>query len=343
VLAIAAREGYWPNSAARSLTTSRTSTLGVLLPDLYGEFFSEVIRGVDQTARREGYQILVSSSHAETESLVSAARAMRGLVDGLIIMAPQDGLSTEISRVSPGLPVVLLNPRGEAGPRDSISIANFEGSYAVTSHLIRLGHRVIATIKGPTGNVDAEERLRGYRAALRECGIEPGPGWEVPGDFTESSGYWSAREFVRQNPRPTAVVAANDYMAIGLMSALRDAGFRMPDEMSVTGFDDIAIAQYMSPALTTVHVDAYELGEKAVRLWLVSSSSEHRSGPSREVLPARLVIRDSCGHSSPPLGGSGPAAPTEVSNPRSWVPSGAPGQTRGGKTAQAPNEDQGAS
>jgi LacI family transcriptional regulator len=294
----AARLDYWPNEAARSLTTSRTHALGILLPDLYGEFFSEVIRGIDHAARRERYQILVSSSHADTETLVAVARSLRGRVDGLIVMAPDEGTAAAISQMKGNFPVVLLTPRFEVKTCSTISIANFEGAYGMVKHLMKVGHRLIATVKGPSGNVDAEERLRGFRAALHEAGRETPGELEFQGDFTESSGYRCAKRILRCLPRPTAVFAANDYMAVGLMSALGEAGLHVPQDVAVTGFDDIAIAQYLNPPLTTVRVDAYELGEQAVRQWIYSTRSG-RQVPAHHLLPANLIVRSSCGSTEP--------------------------------------------
>jgi LacI family transcriptional regulator len=295
VRSIAARVGYWPNTAARSLTTSRTSTLGVLLPDLYGEFYSEVIRGIDQAARRDGYQILISGSHADTLTLVTAARAMHGLVEGMIIMAPDDGSAAALQEIMESIPAVLLNPPCDNGSCNAISIANYDGAYAITEHLLALGHRRIAMVKGPSGNVDSEERLKGYRAAMLHAGIDPSPDLEFQGDFTEVSGCQAGRAAIQSIPRPTAMVAANDYMAIGLMSALREAGVRIPEEMAVTGFDDIEISQYVNPPLTSVHVDTYELGERAFQRWIQAARSGGPSSPAHEVLPTRLVVRQSCG------------------------------------------------
>jgi LacI family transcriptional regulator len=294
VLEAAARLDYWPNGAARSLTTRRTQTLGVLLPDLYGEFFSEVIRGIDHAARRERLQVLISSSHADTEEVLSAARAMRGRVDGLLLMSSDEGTDEAIRRIRRVFPVVLLNPRSELDGCASVSVANFEGARAAVEHLIALGHRDIAIVKGPAGNVDAGERLRGYRAALGDAGREPAPALEFPGDFTESSGDRAAEEILRRDPRPTAVFAANDSMAIGLLSALAAAGIEVPREMAVVGFDDLAFARYVNPPLTTVHVDAYRLGERAVRLML-SHGRADGAVARHEVLPAPLVVRRSCG------------------------------------------------
>jgi LacI family transcriptional regulator len=295
VKSIAAGLGYWPNGAARSLTTSRTSTIGVLLPDLYGEFFSEVIRGIDQAARKTGQRILVSGSHADSETLLSAARSMRGLADALIVMAPDEDSAKAIEQITQIFDVVLLNGRFEVDGCDTISISNFEGAYTMVRHLLRLQHRTIAIVKGPAGNIDAEERLRGWRTALVESGVEPDPALEYQGDFTESSGYECAQEVLGNGRRPSAVFAANDYMAIGFLSALRNAGVTVPEELAVTGFDDIAIAQYLNPPLTTVRVDAFELGARAVQSCLEGPAEKAATGRSHIVVPTTLVVRSSCG------------------------------------------------
>jgi LacI family transcriptional regulator len=295
VRAAAKRLDYWPHSGARSLTTARTQALGVLLPDLFGEFFSEVIRGIDHTARSHMLQILVSSSHADTEQLVAAARSLSGRIDGLIAMVPDKGSVAGIQSIARRFPVVLLSPRLQVHGCSSVSIANHAGASALVRHLLELGHRRIAILKGPLGNVDAEERLRGYRDTLRAAGVEPEPGLEFQGDFTEASGYRAGSAILRLQPRPAAVFAANDYMAIGLLCALRDAGIEVPHQMAVTGFDDIAIARYLNPPLTTVHVDTYEMGVRAARSLIDILGAPDGDGHSRIELPAGLVVRTSCG------------------------------------------------
>ncbi|MBN1826007.1 MAG: LacI family DNA-binding transcriptional regulator [Candidatus Eisenbacteria bacterium] len=296
VLEVAQRLDYWPNGAARSLSTNRTGTLGVVLPDLYGEFFSEIIRGIDTAAREEKYQILLSSSHAAEAELVSAAQAMRGRIDGLIAMAPHVDSARSLVDFARHFPVVLLNPGMPAENCSVISIANFEGARAMVRHLIGVGHRRIAMVLGPSGNVDAEERRRGYRRALDEEGIEVDPALEIEGNFDQESGYESAAHLLRLDPRPTAVFAANDWMAFGLLSALADAGIRVPQEMAITGFDDMSIAAFLSPPLTTVRVDAVELGKRAVQLWFDSiHAREEERFFAYQVLPTSLVVRGSCG------------------------------------------------
>ena len=292
---VGSRLGYAPHGAARSLITRKTSTIGVLLPDLYGEFFSEVIRGIDQAAQRAGYHLLVSSAHEQSETFEAALRSMRGRVDGLIVMSPGLDAGAALAGLPASLPVVLLNSAAHAERLDSIGFANFEGAQAMVRHLVGLGHRRIAIITGADGNFDSAERTRGYRAALAEAGIEPDEDWAIAGDFSESSGYAAAVELLELRPRPGAVFATNDSMAIGALSRLREAGLEIPGDIAVAGFDDIPMARYMNPPLTSVHVDISALGELATGRLLAGIERRER-GPGRHAtLPATLMIRESCG------------------------------------------------
>lgn len=292
---VATKLNYWPNGVARSLITSRTHALGVLLPELHGEFFSEVIHGIDLAARRAGFHLLVSSFHSDTEGLIAALRSIRGRVDGLVVMAPDIEGRATIQACVGELPVVLLNPGEEPPDCDTLSVANFEGARSAVRHLIALGHRTVATVTGPHRNVEARQRLEGYRFALRESGIVPETSLEIRGDFTEPSGYEAAATLLALRPRPAAVFAANDSMAVGLVGALNDAGVQVPQDLAVVGFDDTPIARYMTPALTTVHVDAFELGERALDRLLERASGGRGSPARHEIVPATLVVRASCG------------------------------------------------
>lgn len=295
----ASRLDFWPNGAARTLTTSRTHAIGVLLPELHGEFFSEIIRGIDRAARRENLQILISSSHADAEGMLAAARSMRGRVDGLIVMAPEAESSATLDQIQVRFPMVVLNSRQEAPGGHSISVANLDGACQVARHVLAAGHRHVAILKGPSNNFDADERLRGYRKALREVRTRKIEVDYLDGDFREESGVTAAAIILRQASRPTAIFAANDYMAIGLLGAFREAGIRVPEEIVVTGFDDIAISQYVTPPLTTVRVDACDMGDRAVRL-LIDTSRPGAGAPDVITLPATLVIRKSCGGATAP-------------------------------------------
>ena len=310
IRAVARALRYVPDSAARSLITRRTETLGVVLPDLSGEFFSEVMRGLDQAARRRGYHVLVSSSHADRAEIEAAVRAMMGRVDGLVVMAPDVDAAALAANLPESLPVVLLNSGlgGEEGavagaasasiPFDVVDVDNYGGARGAVRHLAAMGHARIAIIKGAERNHDARERLRGYRDAVLGAGLEAPPRWEIAGDFTEGAGHEAARRLLKMRPRPTAIFAANDTMAIGALSALREAGVLVPDEMAVVGFDDIPLARYMSPPLSSVHVDIVRLGGRAVErlLEVVAEGTGENAGiRRRETLPTTLVVRASCG------------------------------------------------
>jgi LacI family transcriptional regulator len=286
---------YWPNGAARSLITHRTGTIGVLLPDLHGEFFSEVIRGIDLASRRSGLHLLVSSSHAAIDELVAALRSMRGRIDGLVVMAPEAAAPRLVRECALGAPTVFINPGRTVRECDSVSIANFDGAHVIVRHLITLGHRRIAAVSGPDSNTDAAQRLAGYRAALRQAGLSVPRSFTLVGDFREPSGYDAGRRIVGLKPRPTAVFVSNDRMAVGVLGALGDAGLGVPHDMAVAGFDDIEVAQYLNPPLTTVHVDAFRLGERAFERLMLRLDAPDTEDDAHEVLPTTLVVRASCG------------------------------------------------
>lgn len=293
---VAEKLRYAPHTGARSLITSKTQTLGVIIPDLYGEFFSEIIRGIDTAARQAGFHLLVSSSHSDRNELESAIRSMRGRVDGMIIMSPDLDASLLVSSLPDDHPVVMLNSVTRRTGISSVRIDNRRGATEMVRHLIGHGHRRIAFIAGAERNIDGDQRRRGYHAALNEAGIRLNASHEFCGDFTEDSGYEAARELLKRPlPRPTAVFAANDSMAIGAMSALREAGVDVPGEIAVAGFDDIPIARHMSPALSSVHVPIAGLGERAARRLMSALADPSQHVTRQEVLRTTLVIRESCG------------------------------------------------
>src|ERR1700722_3915894 len=286
---------YVPNSAARTLRTSKANACGVLLPDLYGEFFSEVIRGIDQTARRHGHHVLVSSCHVDQSELDAAVRAMRGRVDGLILMLPDIDVHAVAANLPEQLPVVLINAADSEGAFDTITLDNYGGAYTMVRHLLAQGRERVAIITGSPRNQDARERLRGYSAALWDAGAEWRADWEIPGDFTEAGGYRAGKALAALDPRPNAVFAANDAMAIGALSAFREAGLLVPIDIAVGGFDDVPMARYMSPPLTSGHVAISELGVQAMSTLLDAVRAHNEHVRRRIVLSATLRVRDSCG------------------------------------------------
>jgi LacI family transcriptional regulator len=295
ILRVAARLRYVPHGAARSLITRRTNTIGALLPDLYGEFFSELIRGISLAARVRGLNLLVSSSHGNLPEAAAALRAMRGRVDGLLIMSPHVDAEFLGHQLPEGLPAVLLNSPVADRRYPAFNIDNYGGALTMTRHLLGLGYRSLAFLTGPAGNFDAEERLRGFRAALRMSRRRLRH-WLLPGDFSDGAGYLAGRRLLTMRPRPRAVFAANDMMAIGCLVALAEAGLRVPEDVAVVGFDDIPIARFVQPPLTTVRVQIAELGRRAFEQ--LARRMDLPQIPDADVdvqPPCTIVVRGSCG------------------------------------------------
>jgi LacI family transcriptional regulator len=296
VLEVARELDYVPHGAAQSLITRVTRTVGVILPDAHGEFFSELVRGIDLVSRAAGYHLLVSGFHSDSRDLVAILQATRGRVDGLIVMSPEADIRLLRQSLGEPVPVVLLNCAIESDEHDAIDVDNYGGARAVVEHLAGLGHRRIAMVTGPEHNVDSCERLRGFRDGMAAisgngAGAEAA---ELPGDFTEHGGYLAGRHLLELEPRPTAVFAANDMSAVGILCALAEAGVRVPDEMTVVGFDDVPLARYLTPPLTSVAASMAEVGRRAMERLVLAMLDPAAHRPERERLPARLVVRSSC-------------------------------------------------
>jgi LacI family transcriptional regulator len=259
-VAEAVRElGYIPHAGARSLSLARTNAIGVVLPDLHGEFFSEIVRGMDREASRRGYLLLLSNLHGRKQQAANALLAMRGRVDGMLVMAPQLS-EAELSEALPArLPTLLINTRTQEGGRPSIHLDNRAGARAVVEHLVSIGRERLIHIAGPDGNIDAQERADAFRRACAANKV----GYEVvAGDFSEDSGTAAIESLIARGAEFDGVFAANDNMAIAALHALRSAGIRVPEQVAVAGFDDIPLARHLG--ISTVRVRIAELGERAL-------------------------------------------------------------------------------
>jgi LacI family transcriptional regulator len=298
VTEIANRLRYQPHAAARSLSSRRTQTIGVVLPDLYGEFFSELIRGIDAVARARRQHLLVSSYHGHPEEQGEALRAMRGRVDGLLVLSPyadRPGFLTD--NLPTALPAVLINTHLPDATYPVLSIDNFGGASAMVKHLAEAGHKRIAFICGPEDNFDASERLRGYRTALAQHLPNAEP-IELPGDFDESSGYEAGKRILASKQRPDAVFAANDMMALGCLYAFNEVGVKVPADIALAGFDDIPLARFVHPTLTTMRVSIAELGGLALTRLLQSIESDDLQPSTQQTLVPELIVRESTIHAT---------------------------------------------
>ena len=291
---VASRLRYVPHSAAQSLITRRTHTIGALLPDLYGEFFSELIRGIDLAARARRLHLLVSSSHGHPDEAAAALRAMQGRVDGMLILSPHVDADFLHSNLPEAMPAVLLNSAVADPAYAVLNIDNYTGAHAMVRHLLDAGHADVGFIAGPEGNFDAQERERGYRAAMAQYAPDV-PLNIVAGDFTEESGYRAGREWLQQEKRPRAIFAANDMMAVGCLYALKEAGLQVPGDIALGGFDDIPIARYITPSLSTVRVSITDLGRQALERLAGLLDIPKQPSTNAHTLGCEIVIRDTCG------------------------------------------------
>ena len=292
VMGVVEQLRFVPSSAARSMITRRTHTVGALLPDLHGEYFSELIRGIDLAARARGLHLLVSSSHGDAVEAAAALRAMNGRVDGLLVMSPHVNADFLWGNLSNDLPAVLMNTRVAGERHSSFAVDNHAGAYAMVQHLVGRGHRRVAFIAGPESNYEAQERLRGYRAAMLEL-LADERQQVLQGDFTQESGFRAGSHVVALTDRPTAIFASNDMMAVGCLSALNEAGLRVPHDVALAGFDDIPISRYTNPPLTTVRGRIVELGGLALESLASAIEEPERATIQHQTLRADLVVRQS--------------------------------------------------
>lgn len=293
VVEVANRLRYIPHAAARSLSSRRTQTIGVVLPDLHGEFFSELMRGIDGIARVHGQHLLVSSYHGDQEQQGAALRAMRGRVDGLLVLSPYAANSDFlVDNLPMSIPTVLINTPLPNPRYQGFNIDDHAGAMSMTHHLLEAGHRRIAFIAGPEKNFDARERLRGFRDAITAFG-DGASGVELPGGFDEASGHQAGLALIASGELPDAVFAANDMMALGCLYAMTQAGIAVPQKVALAGFDDIPLARFVHPSLTTMRVSIAGLGERAMSHVLQQIDSEGALEASTHAVVPTLVVRDS--------------------------------------------------
>ncbi|MBN2601943.1 MAG: LacI family DNA-binding transcriptional regulator [Candidatus Marinimicrobia bacterium] len=291
---------FSPNISAQVLQSKQSKIIGMVFPDASSIYFSEIIRGIINYVNKYGFQIIISSAHDEEEELKTAARFLNGrTVDGLVMMAPS--LTNEELfniPINHNTPVVFISVPPEKAGMTTIVLDNCNSAKAMTKHLIKLGHQQIAFIHGSAHNYDSKKRYSGYIQALKEENIPKSYIFESEGNFTEDSGYKACQVLLQKNPHPTAIFAANDAMAIGAIEAVKDSGLRVPEDIAIVGFDDISTSQYITPALTTVKVPLYEMGQlvgKTLLQKINSDSKEHLTVAEQIVIPLEIIIRESCG------------------------------------------------
>ena len=289
--------GYTVHASARALAGGRTETLGVLVPSLYSQYLSEIIRGVDRTALKAGMELLISTTRRSNKRR-HTGRLAHGLVDGLLIVLPDPLALDQCTLQALNLPVVIIAPNAEETSTPplfpTVDADHYTGARLAMDHLLSLGHRRIGLISGNEHMSHSLKRVSGYREGLLTAGLPLDPNLEVEGDFTQKAGFSAARTLLNLQLPPTAIFAVNDVSAFGAIEAIKDHGLRVPEDISVIGFDDIPQASQVYPPLTTIRQPLLEMGSAGTRL-LLGLIQGVEAVTDRLIIPTELIVRSSTG------------------------------------------------
>jgi len=296
---LALEMGYSPNSLARSLVTRRTFTIGVVVTTIADPFIAQVVQGIESTAQDHGYTVILCNSGAVPEREIAAVETLRSKrVDGVIVTSSRIGALylEHLERI--GVPIVLINNHNEESGRYTftVTVDNQHGGHIATKHLIDLGHRRIAYVTAPADHSSDLDRMTGYQQALGEAGLELDPVLIVPGNGRSDGGERAMETLAGLHPLPSAVFCYNDMTAVGLITAARQAGLSVPQELAVVGFDDIPFARHCHPPLTSIAQPKIEMGQFAMKMALslmANGDDNNEEELSNVVVRGELVVRAS--------------------------------------------------
>ncbi len=282
---------YIPNSLGPSLRSKRTQTLALVLSDITNPFWTTVARGVEDAANKRGYHIIIGNTDESAEKQEEYLLfLMKKQVDGFLFVPASYRVSTTLQKRR--VPFVVLDRRFPSKEVDSVRGDSVGGAFGLTKHLLELGHRHIAMITGRQDHTTASDRVEGYLEALKEANISETQ-QIIWGEFTQQSGYENTVQLLQRDLRPSAIFAGNNFIAIGMMRALRDAGLRVPEDISVVAFDDLPAAITIDPFFTVAAQPAYEMGQKATELLLSRLENDGPDSPQEIILPAEIIVRKS--------------------------------------------------
>ena len=293
ILEVAEQMGYVPNALARSLVNQQTATIGIVASDFSDYVLAQFVVGAEREARRQEKSVIVGvidEEGLEAERLIRILLEQR--VNGIVLAAPQMEQNPRVGEMLRGQMPVVSMYHVPGGGIPTVGSDHAHTGFLATQHLLDLGHRRIGTIIGPQDRQATQTRLRGFRRAMLAAGIEAGPELIEESDWQVEGGYTATQRLLARVPDMTAIFSQNDMMAVGVLSALRERGMRVPQDFSLVGCDDITLAAYTVPALTTIHLPFYETGEVAVRL-LLDIIAKRVADPKRVLLPVHLVERGS--------------------------------------------------
>jgi LacI family transcriptional regulator, repressor for deo operon, udp, cdd, tsx, nupC, and nupG len=289
---VMAELSYAPNVVARGLVTRRTQAIGLVITSMADPFFPPIVQGVEETALDHGYSVLLSTSSNDPARELAVVRLLRERrVDAIIVASSRVGSLYQTHLEEIRVPLVLVNNEQSGAYTYSVGTDDVTGGHLATCYLLGLGHRRIAYIHGPLIKQSTQDRYRGYELALCESGVAVDPALVVAGDGQAEGGRQAMQGLLRGQPRPTAVFCFNDLTALGVLRAVRSAGLTVPEDVSVVGYDDIGLAAYTEPPLSTVAQQSHELGRRAMLLALDLLDGKPAVSLT---LAAALIERASC-------------------------------------------------
>lgn len=283
--------GYVPSAVARSLKHNTTHTFGMVIPNNSNPYFAEIIQGVEARCFAAGYNVILCNSNDDPERQAAYLRVLaEKRIDGLIFVVTGSDAVVRATLGGINTPLVLLDREVSGVSSDLVEVNHVLGSQMATEHLLELGHPRVACISGPPGLSPSSQRRAGWKDALEKAGVERKESDLARGDFTARGGYLAMQTLLKRRPRPTAVFACNDLMAVGALTAAREAGIAVPQQLSIVGFDDIELAAFSAPPLTTVAQPKLEIGTLAAEL-LLERVSASRSESRRVILDPKIKVR----------------------------------------------------
>jgi LacI family transcriptional regulator len=295
ILKIVKQMGYTPNAVARGLKIKRTETIGVVIADISDPFFAPIVKGIEKAARQEGYHLILCDTDENYETEREALKTLiEKRVDGLLITPTQTGYHDIVELKKKKIPFVLLGRHFdfELLETDYVCTDDVKGALSATTYLIERGHRRILFINGPNYICSAKERLAGYKRALLEAGVEIDESLIREGGIKMEDGYRIMKEELEKASRFTAVFAYSDFVALGVIRALKEARLEIPRDLAVVGYDDIDVTSFLEVPLTTVRIPKYELGVEGFKLLKKKMAGEVDS-PKKVIFSTELVVRKS--------------------------------------------------
>jgi LacI family transcriptional regulator len=295
ILRVIKQRGYTLNAVARGLKIKRTETIGIVITDISDPFFAPVVKGVEKTAQQEGYHVILCDTDEDYQIEKEAIRTLiEKRVDGLLITPTQTNYQDIVELKRKKLPFVLLARHFdfELLETNYVSTDDVKGAFSVTTFLIEKGHGRILFVNGPSYISSAKERLAGYKRALLEAGVEIDESLIRGGGIKKEDGYRIMKEELEKSSRFTAVFAYSDFVALGIIEALKEANYKIPQDIAVVGYDDIDIGSFLEAPLTTMRIPKYDLGVEGFKLLKKRMAGEVGSS-QKVILPTELIVRKS--------------------------------------------------